>query len=556
MSVDRCLSVDVSRYLVVRIARKTASSSSFPPHVGVGCAVRMQIVAPPTNQWIAGICRQFSDATGWSLRYTSRDSSGGVLGEATFQDDPECCWHAEINDGDFCLGFLHIDLPEDDVLSRSFLPVSALAEIVAELVGRLSAADQALESRTRDVSTLVAIGRSLPNDNDLSGSLKQLMRACVELTEFRSSAFFLLDPESNAIELRAIHGAAAAEIPSRQRELVDNPPDLRALMENRCLLRQCDGDDAELWLPADITTGLCVAVASDRGPIGTLWTFDRRSRTPHQREYHVLESIAAQLAGVLERAVMLRENAAGHRLQKELEVASQSQQQNIVGHVPANIGFEAAAICLSRGEVGGDLCELIPIDDRRIVVAIGDASGDSVPAALIMSAVRGAIRSLTVDESEDLGRTDQVVEQINRALYCITPPHQFMSLLFGVFDKVEKKFTYTNAGHPTPLLASQGQISTFNSHGLLLGVTADATYEQSAIQLRPVDVLVMFTDGISEAMSQRRQLFRSDGIVDALDGCVSGTADDILRTIMAEVDSHTGGVTDDDRTLLVLKLTD
>jgi sigma-B regulation protein RsbU (phosphoserine phosphatase) len=515
----------------------------------------MQIVAPPTNDWIVGICRQFSEATGWSLRYTSRESLGEVMGGVVFQNDTNFCWHAEINDGDYCLGFLHIDLPENDVLNRSFLPVSALAEIVAELVGRLSAADKALESRTRDVSTLVDMGRTLPNDSNLSGSIAQLMQACVQLTKFRSSAFFLLNPERNAIELRAVYGADAGEIPARQRALVDNPPDLRVLLENKCLLRRCDENDADLWLPTDASTGLCVAVASEHGPIGTLWTYDRRSRTPHQREYHVLESIAAQMAGVLERAVMLQENAAGHRLQKELEVASQSQPQNLLDHVPANVGFDSAAMCTSRGEVGGDLYELIPIDDRRIVVAIGDASGDSVPAALIMSALRGAIRSLTVDDREDLDRTDHIVQQLNRALFCITPPHQFMSLLYGIYDKVGRTFTYTNAGHPTPILVQSGEISTLNSHGLLLGITEDATYEQSTLDLDPDDVLVMFTDGISEAMSRGRQLFRSDGIVEAIEECVSGTADEILQGICAKVDSHTGGVTDDDRTLLVLKLT-
>jgi sigma-B regulation protein RsbU (phosphoserine phosphatase) len=291
--------------------------------------------------------------------------------------------------------------------------------------------------------------------------------------------------------------------------------------------------------------------------MGTLWAYDRRGRMPGDRELHVLQSIAAQVAAVLERAVLLRESASQLRLQRELEVCSESTRGgDVASLIGEEAGFEAAGACTSRYEIGGDLCELVPLEPGRTVVAVGDASGDSIPAALVMSSVRGALRTLSqVDGIEPGDRTDRIVQRLSRSLYDLTPAHQFMSLFYGLYDRPTRTLTYTNAGHPTPLLLHDGQISTLNSHGMLLGVLPDATYERSSLVLAPGDVLVLYSDGVSEAMSRRRQMFRSDGIVGALRGQAVRSARELFERIwngLAEhVAGHDGG---DDRTLLVLKV--
>ena len=518
-------------------------------------ASRMMTAAISTERWIDEICRQFSEATGWPLRFAPAGSMRAAEIADALEREGNVPWFAALQDGKQSLGYLHFELPEDPAVDRQYLSACDLGEVVSALVNRNVVAARELASRTREVSTLVDISRSLPNERNLMDVLNRLLRAAVELTGFRSAAFFLLNPTSSELNLRAGWHADGGAVPQPRRTLRSSSPDLAALTHGRSILTRESLDQEEDWLRSDARTGLCLRVQSDAGPMGTLWVFDRRQRTIPDREVHVLESIATQVAAVLERAVLLKESETQQRLQQELKIASENQTFDALAGLPRSSRFEAAAICTSHYEVGGDLCELIPLGDERYVVAVGDASGDSIPASLVMSSVRGALRALALGPLDEVLRTDQIMQRINRALYSITPTHQFMSLLFGVIDGRRGTFTYTNAGHPTPLHAQGERIGVLESHGMLLGVIDDATYEVSTLPIAAGDVLVFFSDGISEAMCRRKTMFRSDGILAAFRRRLGDSAGAILDEILANVAMHTAGDSEpDDRTLLVLRV--
>ncbi|MCH7909723.1 MAG: serine/threonine-protein phosphatase [Candidatus Hydrogenedentes bacterium] len=233
------------------------------------------------------------------------------------------------------------------------------------------------------------------------------------------------------------------------------------------------------------------------------------------------------------------------------------RKHDIIGALPDDCGFGAAALRNSRFELGGDLCELIPVDTHRTVVAVGDASGDSVPAAMVMSAVRGALRTLLVETPDHLEKTEIVVQKLNKALNGITLAHQFMSLIYGVLDTKDNTFTYTNAGHPIPMLFHDSRVSRLESHGLILGVSAEAVYKHSVIQMSANDVLILFSDGVSEAMNGKRIMFGQDGIVDAAENHTGESAKEILDAIRSKLELHlANGSEADDRTLLVVKMHD
>jgi len=517
----------------------------------------MPMLSTQQTDWIHEICRRFHSATGWPLSYTETSPGRATEAESLLASRTDCCWLKEIHDGVDSRGHLHFDLPDDRERDRSFLMVSEFAELVAQLVNTSITSSRALERRTEEVSTLVDIGRSVSSDGGLVGSVKQLLRVAVQLTGFRAAAFFLLNPSTKTLSLRVVHGLELEHVTSPNRELAVGCPDWQALTEGRLELCGNGAFDNALWLPGGISAGTCVAVRSEAGALGTLWTFDRRRRTSDDREIHVLESIAAQISSVLEREVLLKESAEQHRLQSDLAVASACQVNDLLGRVPDGIGFDVAAACTSRFEVGGDLCELIPLDDHRTIIAVGDALGDSVPAALIMSAVRGSLRSLRGDLLQDGEKiaTDRLMAKVNDVLGEITPPHQFMSLFVGVIDTRLARLTYTNGGHPTPIFIRNGAASTLESHGMLLGVLPDLTYESATIDLAAGDLLILFSDGVSEAMNRRQRLFRSDGIIDAVGDRQDDSASEVLQEIWDTLESHLqGGSEPDDRTLLVVRM--
>jgi sigma-B regulation protein RsbU (phosphoserine phosphatase) len=283
-----------------------------------------------------------------------------------------------------------------------------------------------------------------------------------------------------------------------------------------------------------------------------LWVYDRRVRTYGEHERHVLQSVAAQIAGVLERVALLRGNDQHLRIARELQQATQAQPILLPNDLPGDPRYEVAAHVASCHELGGDLCEIIPLADARVGLAVGDASGHGIAAAMVMASVRGALRTIVAEELA----LPELMRRLNEALFAITRSHQFMSLCYAVFEPGTRRLTYVNAGHPLPLLLRHGSITPLGSHGLLVGVLRETEYGSSTLELQAGDTVVFYTDGISEARCGREQMFRADGIASALLAAQNGTADEILRAIWNRVEHHLNGAeADDDRTLVVLKIT-
>jgi len=512
----------------------------------------MTAVGSPT--WIRDTCRQFSDAIGWDLQFVPVAGGRGDEIEARLRREPSTCWFSEVTDGQERLGFLQLALPDDARQDRSFNSVGDLAEAFAQLITRSATAARLAESRTDDVTTLVDIGRSVPTERNLVEGLQRLLEGATQLTPFRSCAFFLLDPSTERLKLRAHAHRDAPLMPAPLRSLSENPPDLVALNRGRAIITGDEVNRVAAWLPPGTLTAVCLAVGSENGPIGTLWVYDRRSRQPSDREMHVLESITVQVATLLERVVLLRESAVQHRLQRDLQLASQAQTSHSGTPLPHGSGIEAAVRSSSHLEIGGDLCELIPVAEGRTALVIGDASGHGISASIVMSSVRGAVHALALDLRMPLS-PDEVLARVNHALHAITPAHQFMSLLYGVIDVRQMLFTYSNAGHPSPVLMRLGGPVTLDSHGMLLGVVPDTTYGSSQLAISPGDVLIAFTDGVSEAMNGKRKMFRSDGIIEVLRGQQGQSPQAILDAIWSELETHLDGNTvHDDRSLMVIRV--
>jgi len=514
--------------------------------------------APAENstEWIDAACRKFADATGWPMDFVP----AGCAETESATDEAEDTivgWRRAIGDGQQPIGDLRIEVsPDQSCLDSTFMAVTELAETIATMVNQLATTSRSLDSQSQQVSTLLDIGLSSANEKDVAATLQKLLRATIQLTGFRSACFFLLDPSTNRLNLRSQHHSDGLVLPESQRDLCESTPDLDALANGWTELRRAGSYQAERWLPDGTEFGYGVAVESESAPIGTLWVFDRRARKTDDREIQILHAIARQIAATLERVVLRIDSRARHRLQRELEAVSEGQTHDYQGRINSSACFEVASRCRSRDQIGGDLCELFTLDESRTSIAVGDACGHGIPASVVMTGARGALRAISTTTIEDLLEPAVVMDRLNRSLYNVTSPHQFMSFVFGILDTDAMTLAYTNAGHPAPLIIRNGKTTPLASHGMLLGVTEDATYDHSVHNLQADDMLVFFSDGIIEAMSRNREMFRYDGIISAIECNPDGSAQEVLDAIWREYESHSeGGGDPDDRTLLVIKLT-
>lgn len=512
----------------------------------------MQAIATDQRSLIPRLCRQFSQATGWQLRFLPAGDPEQIAISPAESDDDLCCWSTEITDGVETTGCLRLDPPERGQPETPFVLATDLAEGLAEMLGKLAAMQRRLEMRSRDVSVLVDSKPPTQPHDTVAWALGHLLKAAVRLTNSRAAAFFLLSSDTNRLTLRAAQHIESTAVPHPVRELVATTPDLRALARQPVRFVTESAVTNE-WLPDSCRAGLCVPVQSNEIPVGTLWLFDRRSHVYSHREEQVATAIAVQVAGILERVTPSRENETWKRIEREVRVAAEGQWQLTPTSLPTDPRYEIAARCENCFELGGDLCELFAIDPDRLAIAIGDASGNSIPAAMIMAAVRGAVRTHPASESN----LQTLLEQTNRMLCDITRSHQFMSLFQGVVNLRQRRLTYANAGHPNPLLIRNGRLVPLTSHGMLLGVVKEAPYATATVDLLPDDLLILYSDGISEARNSSRQMFRAEGIIAAVNACRSPVADDVLHAIWSAVAARTDpAAAPDDRTVMVLRFRD
>ncbi len=511
----------------------------------------MTALATDYRRLVLLICRQFSEATGWVLRFTPATDETAEAVQEHLNTDACCCWFAEIHDESAVAGFLHLDVPQYSEPPSALESAMALGQTFANLISELVSAAHQIDASSRDISTLVGLKCAVREGTDLPRTMSDLLTAAAQLTESWGAAFFLLNPNTHSLRLRAVFRQGTETIPLTTRELRAGQPDFQALIEGPIVVQRQDSHAARL-LPTDAQSALCVPVMAENVPLGTMWVYDRRQREFIDRQIHVLQSIAIQTATVLERMVLLRESEVQHRLSRELQVASENQPEEFVNHAVDNPLCEIAAFCVSAHELGGDLCESIPLSDTRVGIAVGDASGNSIPAAMVKATVRGALRAQLLEDHPDVAG---VLHRVNAALHTLTHSQHFMSLLYGVLDAETRTLTYSNAGHCNPIFIRGDEVTTLESHGLLLGVLGDTEYAESVIELQSGDVLVFYTDGISEAMNRSRELFRSKGIIAAVHECREGDAAEILQRIWNRAEAHCDGdMLPDDRTLMVVKI--
>lgn len=514
----------------------------------------MEQTLTPTLEWIHSVCDQFTEITGWPLQFTpSKPAEHESMEEELSQSD-KYCWYESIEDGNQSLGYLFLSLPKESSNDYLFGTAVKFAELIGSLVSRIETMSASLDVKSKEVATLMDVGLSAAKEDGLQESLQKLLEAALQLTGLRTAGFFLLNSDSNQLSLRVQSSLTPFEIPFHRRQLSESPPDLEAFTKEGVVINRKSSSPLSHWLPEGCMTGICVSVQSDSGPFGTLWAFDRRARDVNDRDIHVLKSIGAQISTVLERTVLLKESQNQLRLKKELKVISESFPAELVKDSTQDREFQAAVQTISHHEVGGDLCEFVKLSPHVTCFALGDASGDSIPAAVVMASVRGALRTLTEGPLEQAKDTQFVISRINTALYHTSLPHQFMSMIYGVIDTRNRTFTYTNAGHPAPFWVHNGKINNLMSHGMLLGVTESNEYEYSVMPLCTNDMIVGFSDGISEAMSSERKMFRSDGIMKVLEDYTQDTAEVVLEGIWSKLQEHLkGGHDGDDRTLMVVK---
>ncbi|MEW6702708.1 MAG: PP2C family protein-serine/threonine phosphatase [Bacteroidota bacterium] len=254
----------------------------------------------------------------------------------------------------------------------------------------------------------------------------------------------------------------------------------------------------------------------------------------------------------IENARLFKETLEKQRLEKDLETARSIQNNLLPKSIPTLSNFEIAAFNKSARMVGGDYYDIIKLDDDKVLFAIADVSGKGVPAALLMANIQAFLKSickmkLPLPEATNL-LNDLVAEN--------TTMGSFITFFWGIIDNSKRELTYVNAGHNPPLHIRNSQIAKLKKGGMILGVMKTIIpYISETIRLETGDAIVLFTDGISEAMNAKWEEYSDERLEELSLKFYTADAQTILSNIQKSVDDFTHGAEQsDDITCLVIKV--
>ena len=234
-------------------------------------------------------------------------------------------------------------------------------------------------------------------------------------------------------------------------------------------------------------------------------------------------------------------------------IAAYEVQQRFMQHLGATIDtLSYSAHCQQVGELGGDCYHFVPLPHNRLALAVGDASGKGLPAALMISNVQSSLRTAASFAESEVAA---VLGAVNRQVYASSLADRYATLFYAVFDGTTRTLRYVNAGHNPPMVIRRDQsVIWLETGGPPVGMFSNFTYEESVVQLDPGDLVLAYTDGVIEAVNPAGEEWGVEGLRRAATESQAHNADDIIEAIFASMDEFSRGRQTDDATVVVLRV--
>lgn len=299
------------------------------------------------------------------------------------------------------------------------------------------------------------------------------------------------------------------------------------------------------------TPGLaaCVPIAAPDRLLGVALLGQKRSGLAFRRaDAELLETFAEQLALVIENADLIRSSIEKERLKSEVMLARDIQQALLPTATPALRDVEIRGQMISSSEVGGDYFDYFALDDRRMVVAIGDVMGKGVPAAMLMASLQAVFKNRVVKGGL---APHEVNAELNDYLVEHAKPGQFATFFCGVFDLADSTFTFSSAGQCPALLATNGYIDRLGNGGTPLGANPNETYAEGSVAFHRGDLLLLYTDGVIEQMNDAGEPYGENRLIDFLAANRNLPPDRLQNALLRDVLEFGGGRQDDDITSVI-----
>jgi serine phosphatase RsbU (regulator of sigma subunit) len=416
----------------------------------------------------------------------------------------------------------------------------------------------------RQMAALLEALRALGSGRVLDEVLAMVLDSAIEVTG-AERGFIMLAPRNKSLEFKLARARGKVTLSGRTFETSRKIPETVFATGQQTIVEDLlDGDLAQLHtgtVALGIRHVLCTPLrlvryverAEQKGAdeiIGVLYLDSRERgalRSAHAQS--ALETLSAEAALAIENARLYREALDKAKFEQELKVAAAIQQSLLPVANREGAYFSTAAASIACRAVGGDFFDYVDLPSGCFGFIVGDVAGKGSPAALLAAAVLGMF---SVEATYQAGAAP-LMTRLNHGLFRRAIEARFLTSFYGILAN-DGSLTYCNAGHNAPLLVSDSGIRRLETGGVVLGLFEHATFEEETVQLQPGDLVVLFSDGVTEAMNPDNDEFTDDRLIACANAQRGKTPQEVMDALLADV--HTfcaGAMQSDDITVVMVR---
>jgi serine phosphatase RsbU (regulator of sigma subunit) len=427
--------------------------------------------------------------------------------------------------------------------------------LLANAIARLCYQEFQLRQRIDELTAINSVAMILAEPRDLQKVLQRIVRVVCEVMQTKAASIRLIDAEHDELVIKAVYNLSPEYLAKGPVRLSKAEIDKIALGPDGFEYVRDMTTDPRVQYPQEaqregIVSMLSVGMRYKGAAIGVLRVYTNEETVFTPLRIDLLKAVAAQAVAAIENARLLEETLEAEALEKQVQMAADVQQRMIPQTPPVVPGIELASVYVPCYTLGGDFFDFIPLPYDNIGLAVADVSGKGVPASLIMASVRAFLRAAV----DNVYYLYEVMGRINEMLCRDTQPNEFVTLVYGVLDAPNKRFTYCNAGHPPGLLLRRGEVIELQSENMVLGISCDEKYKQSVLELQSGDVLLLYTDGVPDGMNFKLESFGRQRLIEVFKRG-GETAEAIAQNILWELRKFVGiSKRTDDVTMIVVRV--
>ena len=442
-----------------------------------------------------------------------------------------------------------INKEEGDFTRADVEMLTALAEQVAIALDNARLYER-VRREVREKELLYEVGQRISSSLDLEEVLDLIMDCLGEVMAFGAGGIFIVDPDTQEIASLATMGYEQGMEEKVHLKFGTGVVGWVAKNREPAIVDDVSKDSRYISARPETSSEIVVPLFADDKIIGVINLENDDVGAFTTDDLELIKAFGSQAAVSLERAKLHAQILERRKLVDELEVARQIQRSFLPDVIPDIPGYDLSAINIPSEAVGGDYYDIIPISEGQWGITIADVFGKGVPAGLVMASYRASLLA----EIRNNYMINAILRKVNRLIWESVEPERCVTACYGVLDAESGIFTYSNAGHLHPIIIGKKGIRRLDKGGMLLGAIDKIEYREERVYLEPGDVVLFFTDGLTEAEDVYGEAFGEEKLIETAQALVNRPSAEIVKSIHQAVWEFSSGHLGDDFTLLVLKV--